>query len=46
MVPSDITEIRIPVFTCSEMAQSPQNILDELAKGIIRPLYFLQGEEP
>ncbi len=46
MVLSDITEIRIPVFTCSEMAQSPQNILDELAKGILRPLYFLQGEEP
>lgn len=28
------------------MAYSPQQILDELKKGIMHPLYFLQGEEP
>jgi len=28
------------------MAQTPQTVLDELKKGIYRPLYFLQGEEP
>lgn len=28
------------------MAQDPKTILDELKKGIYRPLYFLQGEEP
>jgi len=39
-------EIPIPLFTCSQMAQSPQNILEELKKGIFRPLYFIQGEEP
>lgn len=28
------------------MATTPQTVLDELKKGIFRPLYFLQGEEP
>jgi len=28
------------------MAHTPQTILDELKKGVFRPLYFLQGEEP
>lgn len=28
------------------MAKSPQSVLDELKKGIFRPLYFLQGDEP
>ena len=28
------------------MAQTPQTVLDELKKGVFRPLYFLQGEEP
>jgi len=28
------------------MAHTPQTILDELQKGVYRPLYFLQGDEP
>ena len=28
------------------MAQTVQGILDEMKKGVFRPLYFLQGEEP
>ena len=28
------------------MATTPQTILEELKKGVFRPLYFLQGEEP
>lgn len=28
------------------MAQTPQTILEELQKGVFRPFYFLQGDEP
>ena len=28
------------------MATTPNTVLEELQKGVYRPLYFLQGEEP